>query len=148
MLTLMAVNHHGIRVTGGRGSLMTRNVARLPPPSCGLSRLVTNLDPVDQKEVNRALLPCGHGRCGNSHGGRSQARLNGHYTITLCCTVLRALRPDIADAQFAGILPHHLQFLTTNVGYDPCRDDRRSDFALSGQLMDEGMAGAVSHRCA
>jgi hypothetical protein len=71
LLTLMAVNHHGIRVTGGRGSLMTRNVARLPPPSCGLSRLVTNLDPVDQKEVNRALLPCGHGRCGNSHGGRS-----------------------------------------------------------------------------
>jgi hypothetical protein len=64
MLTLMAVNHHGIRATSGPGSLMTRNVARLPPLSCGLSRFVSNFHPVDQKKVDRALLPCGHRRCG------------------------------------------------------------------------------------
>jgi len=79
---------------------------RLFGSSMGLYRRFANLDPVDQKEVRRAPMPCGHTFSGHPYGGRAQTWLYCNHAIAARAAVLRAFRPDIADAQFGGILPH------------------------------------------
>ena len=104
--------------------------------SCGLCRLLADLDPVDWKEVHRAPPPCGHTRSGHPDGGQSQTWCYCDHAIAAGTTAPRSLGPDIADAQFAGILPHFCA-PAKYMRYDVCRGERPS-LVFSGQTIVEG----------